>query len=521
MLDNNHNTTIQETIVDIIGLAEWFRRRSLRAPGKPVLTFEGDTWNYAEMQERIERLATVLANGGTKAGDRVAYLGFNHPMFLVMLFATARIGAIFVPMNFRFTGHELAYVLNDAQTHTLLVGADHLATIDAVRATLSCRRFLRCGEAGPGWESVDTLMQEAVASVLASEVAPDSVATILYTSGTTGKPKGAMLTHRNLWANNLNWMLTANYRAGDVALTTAPLFHSGGLCVMTLPMLMAGGHLVLQRHFDADEFLQAIERNRVSAIFAVPAMMLFASQHADFSQTDLSSVRIIVVGGAPVPEPLLQLYGKRGIPVSQCWGMTETATCATVLNPDEAITRLGSCGKAAMMNEVRLVDLLGQPFDAPDVKGELCVRGDTVMKGYWNLPEATAAALGADGWMRTGDVAYQDKDGYYYICDRLSDMIISGGENIYPAEIESVLYDHPAIAEVAVIGVPDERWGEHVVAVVALQLGAMLSLEELQTFAAARLARYKLPRELRIVDALPRNATGKVLKSGLRLGPAG
>ena len=502
--------------MDMIGLAEWFRRRAIREPHRPVLTFKDKTWGWGEMQESIERLATVFADGGVRAGDRVSYLGFNHSMFLVGLFATARIGAIFVPLNFRLTSNELGFIIKDAESHTLLVDAEHLSIVDAVRDVLPCRRYICLGEPRSGWEGCDAVMNSVTRIVPAAEVAADDVATILYTSGTTGQPKGAMLTHRNLWTNNLNWMLSINYNGDDTALTSAPLFHSGGLCVITLPTLMAGGHVILHEHFDAADFLADIERYHVTTTFAVPAMMLFASQHANFTNANLSSLRMIVAGGAPVPEPLLQLYGRRNIPVSQCWGMTETTTVATFLDTNEATIRLGSCGKAGMLNEVRLVDFSGEPLTTQRVPGELCVRGDTVMKGYWNLPEATAACQGPDGWFRTGDVAYQDEDGYYYICDRLKDMIISGGENIYPAEVESVLYDNPAIAEAAVIGAADERWGERVVAVVAMKPGATLTLEQLQTFASERLARYKLPRELRIVPALPRNTSGKVVKSELR-----
>ncbi|UFS60612.1 AMP-binding protein [Subtercola endophyticus] len=307
-----------------------------------------------------------------------------------------------------------------------------------------------------------------------------------------------------------------NYNADDVTLTSAPLFHSGGLCVITLPTLMAGGHVVLHDQFRPDDFLTAIEEYEITFLFCVPAMMLFASHNPRFLQANLSTVRIIVAGGAPVPEPLLRLYGERGIPVSQCWGLTEVATGATFLSTELALTKLGSCGVAGMLNEVRLIDFDGNVLDAVGVPGELCVRGDTVSPGYWNRPDATAEAFGADGWFRTGDVAYQDEDGFYYICDRLKDLIISGGENIYPAEVESVLYDHASIAEVAVIGAPDERWHERVVAIVALAPDTSLTLEELRDFGAQHLARYKLPLELRFVDGLPRNTTGKVLKEVLR-----
>lgn len=502
--------------MNALGLAEWFRRRALRAPDCPALTFDDTTWSFAEMQDRIERFADMLAAGGTTAGERVGYLGFNHSEFLVAMFATARLGAIFVPLNFRLTSAELAFMIGDSGVRTLIADAPHQAVIDTTRSALGCQRYLGLGAGTTGWEGLDGLLATTWPPAAPVDVDVESCACILYTSGTTGRPKGAMLSHRNFWANNVNWMLAVNYNASDVALTSAPLFHSGGLCVITLPTLMAGGHVVLQEHFDAGEFIAAVERHRITSIFCVPAMMLFASQHGHFADADLSSVRIIVAGGAPVPEPLLQLYGTRGIPVSQCWGMTETATGATFLNTELALKKLGSCGTPGMLNEVRLIDFQGQPLTTPRVPGELCVRGDTVIRGYWNLPEATAEALGADGWFRTGDVAYQDEDGYYYICDRLKDMIISGGENIYPAEVESVLYEHPAVAEVAVVGAADERWGERVVAVVALKPGNALTLEDLQAFAERKLARYKLPRELRLVPALPRNTTGKVQKAALR-----
>jgi fatty-acyl-CoA synthase len=502
--------------MDAVGMAEWMRRRAVRDPSHPALTFAGETFSFATLQRRVVEFADMLAAQGASPGDRVAYLGFNHSQFLIALFATNRLGATFVPLNFRLTGSELSYIITDSDARILISDDEHVASIDDLRESLPCERYIRFGADADGWRGLDSLLAESHPHVEEFDVDVDGPASILYTSGTTGRPKGAILTHRNFWANNVNWMLANNYNAEDVALTSAPLFHSGGLCVITLPTLMAGGHVVLQEQFRPDEFLAAIEEHRITSIFCVPAMMLFASQNAGFASADLSSVRIIVAGGAPVPEPLLRLYGERGVPVSQCWGLTEVATGATFLSTELALEKLGSCGVAGMLNEVRLIDFDGNPLDEVGVPGELCVRGDTVSPGYWNLPEATAQAIGADGWFRTGDVAYQDEDGYFFICDRLKDMIISGGENVYPAEVESVLYDHGAIAEVAVIGAPDERWGERVVAVVALKPDAGLELGELREFASTRLARYKLPLELRVVSALPRNTTGKVLKETLR-----
>jgi fatty-acyl-CoA synthase len=284
--------------------------------------------------------------------------------------------------------------------------------------------------------------------------------------------------------------------------------------------LLAGGHLVLQRAFDPQAVLDAVARHRVSVSFAVPAMLLFISQHPAFASADLSSLRLVAVGGAPMPEPLLRLYGARGIPVHQGYGMTETASMITFLHPDRSMDKLGSSGTPPLLTEIKLIDADGAEVVAAGATGEICVRGGNVMPGYWNRPDATKAAFTEDGWFRSGDVGYRDAEGFLFVCDRLKDMVISGGENIYPAEVESVLYDHPDIAEVAVIGAPDAQWGERVVAVVAPKPGRMITLDELRDYAQQRLARYKLPKELRLVDALPRNPTGKVLKASLRQGNA-
>ena len=502
--------------IDPQGLAESFRRRASRGPERPALSFEGRTWTYAELQQRIERLAAVLAAGGVQRGDRVGLLAFNHPAHLVGLYAAAHLGAIFVPLNIRLAPPELQRIIEDAGVQVLLADDTHAAVVDGLRASLSCRRYIRVGEAAPGWEGFDALLEEAPPPPAMTPAGQDDVVLLIYTSGTTGKPKGAMLTHGNFWANNVNWILANDFTSADVTLVNAPLFHVGGLCVVLSPTFLVGGHIVLHRAFDAQEFIRAVGHYRVSVSFGVPAMMLFVSQHQEFQHADLSSLRLIVAGGAPVPEPLLHVYARRGIPVSQCYGMTEATSGATFLETHRALSKLGSCGRAGMLTDVCLRDFDGRPVTTPGVRGEIWVRGANVFKGYWNNPVATAQAFDADGWYRSGDVAYCDADGFYFICDRVKDMVISGGENVYPGEVESVLYEHPAIAEVAVIGAPDERWGERVVAVASLKPGAALSLEELQAFAAARLARYKLPRELRIVDVMPRNPQGKVQKTELR-----
>jgi fatty-acyl-CoA synthase len=499
-----------------IGLGNWMYQRALRTPHRKALTFEGATWTYAVLQSRIDRLAGALRANGVCHGDRVGFLGFNQPSFVETLFAAARLGAIFVPLNYRLSGPELSYIINDAGVHTLVVDAPHRPVIDTVRAELPCRRFFSADQTDGDWMSVPDLIAAHEPSREGVKVAEDEVAIIMYTSGTTGRPKGAMLTHGNIWWNNVNVLHAYDVRESDVSLLVAPLFHIGGLNVNSLVIWQKGGHVVLHRNFDPKRCLEDIPAYRVSTMFAVPAMLLFLSQHREFASADLSRLRTVLCGGAPVPEPLMRLYAERGIPINQGYGLTETAPFVTFLAPEWGMEKLGSAGKPPMFSEVRLVDANGRDVGEPRVNGEVITSGPNIMKGYWNNPEATAAAIDAEGWFHTGDVGFFDADGFLYIADRLKDMVISGGENVYPAEVESVLYDHPAVAEIAVIGLPDEQWGEAVVAVAALKRGANLELEELRTFATERLARYKLPRRLEIVDALPRNPAGKVLKFELR-----
>ena len=499
------------------GLAESFRRRACRAGDKPALSFGDQTFSYAGMQRQIEQIAAVLAEGGAQRGDRIGYLGFNHPTLLFTLFAAARLGMIFVPLNTRLSSRELIDILDDADPHTLLVDGAHWRMIEPMRGSLRCRRYLSVeGEASQCWPSLPALLSIERTVPPAVDGAADDVVLLIYTSGTTGRPKGAMLSNGNLWTNNLNWILANDFTSKDITLVSAPLFHVGGLCVVLTPTLLAGGQVVLHRSFDALESIRAIERHCVTVTFGVPAMMLFISQHEAFSTADLSSLRLIVAGGAPVPEPMLREYAARGIPVSQCYGMTEATSGVTFLETDRALGKLGSCGRAGMLSEVKLTGFDGAPITEPGVPGEICLRGGNVIQGYWNLPEISRQSRDGEGWFKSGDVAYVDAEGFYFICDRVKDMIISGGENIYPAEIESLLYEHAAIAEVAVIGAPDERWGERVVVVAVLKPGHALTLDALLNFVDGRLARYKLPRELHVIEAMPRNPNGKVIKTELR-----
>lgn len=496
-------------------LGSWIERRTAIGPDRPAITFDETTLSYGEFFDRIERVAAELAAGGVSRGDRIGYLGANHPDFLVTLFATARVGATFVPLNFRLTAAELAYILADAGVHTLLADAERAAVIDPVRAECGLRRTIAL-TAVPGWETLDELLGTRDRLEKPVHADPDDIAIIMYTSGTTGRPKGAMLSHANLFWNNVGALLSFDVHHDDVSLVAAPLFHIGGLNVTTLLTLQKGGRLVLMGAFDPGQALALLAAERVTTMFGVPAMFLFMSQSAAFETTDLSSLRVLLCGGAPVPQPLIRRYAERGVAFAQGYGLTETAPLALVTDPAQTAAKIGAAGhKTLPLSDVRLVDAAGAEVP-PGVTGEICVRGPQVMAGYWNNPEATAAVIDADGWFHTGDVGRADDDGYIYVVDRVKDMVISGGENVYPAEVEDVLYQHPAVAEVAVLGLPDERWGEAVTAVIALAPGAELSLDELRGFARTRLAGYKLPLRLEIVSVLPRNPAGKILKYQLR-----
>lgn len=492
-------------------------KRAYLDPANRAIIFEGNEQTYSEFATRILKMAQVLRSGGVCEGDRVGFLGLNHPAALEVMMATLAIGAIYVPMNFRLTGAELQYIIKDAGIHTYIADATCAPVIDSIRNSLPCHRYIAT-QPGPDaqrWESMQSLMDAAAPLAGHLPQTEGDVAVIMYTSGTTGRPKGAMLTHGNLMWNNLQAAIMAMSQEGDITLVAAPMFHIGGLNVTTISALQAGCCLLIHKGFDPALSLSDIAKYKVTTMFGAPAMFLFMAQLPQFADTDLSSVRSLIVGAAPVPKSLMEIYGSRGIKLSQGYGLTETSPMVSFLMDQYIGDKLGSAGKPGMFGEIRVINARGESVGVGEV-GEIVYRGPNVMKGYWNRPEATAEAIDEKGWFHTGDAGYLDKDGFLFISDRVKDMVISGGENVYPAEVESVLYEHPAIAEVAVIGLPDEKWGEAVTAVVALHAEAILTLESLRDFATDRLARYKLPLRLHVMDALPRNPAGKVLKFKLR-----
>lgn len=498
------------------GMGSMIAKRSRLTAERKALTFEGETWTYGEFIDRIDRFASVLVAGGIGPGDRVGYLGLNHPNFFVSIFACSRIGAIFVPINFRLTAPELVFIAADVDCKVMIAGDQHCPVIDGVRDEIPVDRYIASEAEREGWETMTDLIAAAEPISEGVHAGPDDVAVIMYTSGTTGLPKGAMLTQGNICWNNINALHAIDFTSNEVALLVAPVFHIGGLNATTILTWQKGGEVILHRSFDPGAALETIQARRVTNMFGVPAMFLFMSQHPDFEDTDLTSLGIVVVGGAPVPEPLTRLYLAKGVPFAQGYGLTETSPMASFLLPDYALDKVGSAGFATLYTDLAVFDGNGNPTPTGE-RGEICIKGPSVMKGYWNQPDATAEAIDSEGWFHSGDIGYLDEDGFLFVVDRLKDMVISGGENVYPAEVESVLFQHPRIADVAIIGSSDERWGEAVTAVVVCAEGEDLALEDLRDWGGERLARYKLPTRLHIVDELPRTSSGKVLKYELRV----
>ncbi|MCO5968347.1 acyl-CoA synthetase [Actinoallomurus soli] len=489
----------------------------------PAIIHDDGTLTFAELSRRVRRTAAVLAAGGARRGSRVAYLGMNSPLFLETLLAAAHLGAVFVPVNFRLAPDEVAYVLGNAGCHSVVAEDGHRGLADGIADSVPVHRFYLDGEDGDGrWQPIGGGAADPADP--ADPVAPadpvpagaDDVALLMYTSGTTGRPKGVILTYGNLWWNQVNVQAAIDIRPRAATLAVAPLFHIGGLNAFTLGTLTRGGPVVLRRAFDPQRCLQDVARYRIASTFMVPVMFAAMLRSEDFARTDLSSLRAAVVAGAPVPPALVAEYAEHGVALQQAWGLTETAPFATYLPPHLVRTHPASAGFAMPYSEVRVLSpRTGLPVTDPGMPGELCVRGPNVMRGYWNDPEATSAAIDADGWFSTGDLGFLDEQGLCYIVDRLKDLIISGGENVSPAEIERVLAEFPGVRDVAVVGVPDPRWGQTPVAVLC-HGGEPPTLDAVRAFTSERLARFKLPTGVVHLEALPRNASGKIDRAALR-----
>jgi fatty-acyl-CoA synthase len=492
-------------------LGRWISDRAVLTPGRPAIEFGDEATTYAELDARSGRLADALVGLGLRRGDRVASLTGNRPEHVELFFACAKAGFVLAPMSWRLTPAELAYQLRHAEPAALFVdpqmrepasSALRLTGAKPLRLSLARRELDELAEAGgatawhPPPDDGDDLL-------------------LLYTSGTTGRPKGARVTHRNCFWTNIGLDAIAELTDADVVLQVLPQFHIAGWNVQPLLALWKGATVVLEPRFEARRALELIERRGITTMMGVPANYQAMAADSRFARTDLASLRVAIVGGAPVPGPLLRSWWQRGVPLLQGYGLTEASPNVLAMPRDDAPRRLGWSGKPYPHVDVALAEPgSGAVVEGPG-SGELLVGGPGVFAGYWRDPAATRAAI-RDGWLHTGDVAERDGEGFYRIRDRLRDMYISGGENVYPAEIEAVLREHPAVADVAVIGVPDERWGEVGVAIVVLRRGATADEQDVIAHARARLAGYKAPRAVHFAAEIARSPSGKVLKRDLR-----
>lgn len=498
-----------------MNIAHWIERNAGFSPHKVALRFEERAFTYAELAQQVETAAKVLKwQLGVGRGDRVAHLGYNSPEMLMLLFACARLGAMLVPLNWRLAVPEHLYILKDASVRALFLEEPFAGIIEPTREALPYCEIVGLEFTPTFGANFDTLRANANGDSHNPHITLDCPLLIVYTSGTTGHPKGAVLTQEALQWNAINSTHMHNLTGEDHILTVLPMFHVGGLNIQTTPALHAGATISLQRRFQPDQTLTAISGDQPSMTVLVPATMHACLNSPLWAETDFSHLRILTTGSTTVPQHLSDAFRQRGVCVLEVYGATETCPIAIYQRPDSDFGKVGSTGLPALHCQVRVVDDSGQELPAGEA-GEILVKGPNVMFEYWGNEAATAEAL-RNGWYHTSDIGYRDEDGYYFIQDRKKNLIKSGGENIYPAEVERVLHQHPAIVEVAVIGIPDEKWQEIPVAVVVPAKEVNLTEEALRAFMAGRLARFKIPHRFIFMAELPKNAMGKVQHFRLR-----
>lgn len=505
------------------GLGSWPRRRRIKSTGRPAVIAGDTTVTFDGLAEQVDRFATFLLERGTRPGDRIAYLGENHPAYLVSLFGAGLVGAVFVPINTRLAPPEVRYILEDSGA-TLLVHAEELtglATASLEGTGVTTRIIVpaasdnRLSEPPPDGAWFDVVLEGVDPLLVDEPVTLDDPALLLYTSGTTGRPKGAVLTHGNVTWNCMNVLVDYDLTSEAIALMVSPMFHVASLCMGTLPVLLKGGCVVLETKFDPGRALELIESHRITMLSGVPTTFQMMADHPRWATTDLSSLHTLTCGGSAITRRLVEAYQERGLAFTCGYGMTETSPGATSLPARFSAERIGSSGLPHFFTDVRIVLPDGSPAGPGEI-GEILVQGPNVMAGYWNRPDATALAFTEDRWLHTGDLGYRDEDGFLFVTDRLKDMFISGGENVYPVEVEAAILELPGVVSAAVIGVPDERWGEVPHAYVTFRPGVPLDEDAIRRHLAGRLARYKIPRSVDVVEQLPVTATGKIRKDQLR-----
>ncbi len=499
-------------------IGDWMERGERYWPDKTAVVdvAAAARYTYAQLNRRANSVAGWLKGQGVARGDRVAVLAMNCAPVLDLFFACAKLGAVFVPLNWRSHWRELIPVIVQIQPRVLVHGDDFTETTRALHDTTTI----------PTWVHLDAAVVQsshAYADVLAAPSTPihnadvdaEDIACLLFTGGTTGAPKAAQLSFRMLAWNTLNTLIH-EVQPGDITLTHTPMFHTGALFVHTLPVLTVGGTAVIMRKWAPEAMLDLIQRERITILFCVPTQFQMMLDAPAFKATSFASVRFLTSGGAPLPVSLVHAYKQtHGVAFKQGFGMTEFGPGLFSMRPEFAESKAGSIGQPNYFIGARLVDDTNNPVPTGEI-GELVLKGPAAFSGYFNNAEATAAAFDSEGWFHTGDLARADADGFFFIVDRKKDMFISGGENVFPTEIEKVLYDHPAVAMCAVVPTPDPQWGEVGRAFVVLRAGTSATIEELLTHCRAHLARYKIPRTLELRDSLPLSPAGKILKRALR-----
>lgn len=478
----------------------------------------GQAYTFAQLNERVNRACHFLQETlGVQKGDVVSLLAHNSVIYVDLLYAATKIGAIFAPLNWRLVADELAYIVQDCGSKVLLCGPEFTDTLAEMLPKIDVGHLVSIEGANiaNAWIYEDELTKADVDEPKRPSLSPEDTACILYTSGTTGKPKGAMIPHRQIVWNAINTVISWGLTPDDVSPIFTPMFHSGGLFVFLTPLFYAGGQIVLMRQFDAVETLRLVEETKCTVLLGVPTIFQMWLDTPALADIDFSAIRWFISGGAPCPVTLIEAWREAtGKPFRQGYGLTEVGTNCFSMNDDDPQMKPGTVGKPIFHSEMKLVDENGRTVPTNQT-GELLIKGPHVTNGYWRNPQATTEAL-RDGWFHTGDMARRDEEGYFFIAGRFKDMIISGGENVYAAEVESIFVAHEAVADAALVGQPDEKWGEVGVMVVLLNNGRTVTEAELIDHCQGKLARYKIPKRVIFKDRLPYSPYGKVIKAELK-----
>jgi fatty-acyl-CoA synthase len=500
-----------------MNVGNWVTKWAFLMPDKAALIFEGEIFTYKRLNERINQTAHKLKGMGIGKGNRVGVLMYNTHELVEIFFALGKIGAILVPLNTRFVSTEIEYIIRDSRLDVLIFGQPFVGVLEPLIGILPIKEgYYLCLGGAPAWAKKyeDEMAQQPVSEPIVDEpIGGEDAVIIMYTSGTTGTPKGAILSHRKTFFNSLNANIYYGLTPSDIMLAPRPMFHSGGLLVELCPTIYKGGTVIMKGRFSPEDILTTIEKYKVTVLEVAATVLRFILEDCDISKYDLRSLRVCYTGGERVPSALLEDYAKRGIIISQIYGQTETSTL-TWLSMEDAVRKRGSIGKPVFHGDVRIVGNDGHQVGPGEI-GEIVVSGCITMNGYWEKPELTEDTI-VDGWLHTGDLATIDDEGFMYIVDRKKDMFITGGENVYPAEIEKVLLENRKVLNVGVCGIPDEKWGEVGMASIILKDGESMKEAEAIAICDGKLARYKIPKVIRFVDELPMTAAHKIMRKKLR-----